>query len=47
MYCESNSVNECSECGEMGLRVTEIRLKGDVVALCPDCNLSTGLRGGA
>ena len=47
MYCESNSVNECIECGETGLRVTETRLNGEVVALCPDCNLSTGLGGGA
>ncbi|WP_340101847.1 hypothetical protein [Salinibaculum salinum] len=41
MYCEQNSVRTCEVCGFSGLCVTQTRVDGDVIPLCPDCNQET------
>jgi hypothetical protein len=45
MYCDSNSVAECVDCDERGLDVTETRVDGEVVTLCPGCNRERMLGG--
>jgi len=46
MYCERNAVSECEKCGETGLDVSETRVDGEQIPLCPSCNQQT-LRGEA
>lgn len=39
MYCDRNSVAECAACDEVGLDVAETSIGGEIVPLCPACNL--------